>query len=196
MQRLKTTNRRRWLPWLTCALAAVGLWQLGSGLYIHAKAYLAQVLLRSAWERSLQGEARAKPWPWADTWPVARLRAPRHGIDLFVLAGASGRTLAFGPGHLPGTPLPGKPGNSVLSAHRDTHFSFLQRLAAGDELTVETADGKRYRYQVSERFIFNALDTRIVIDTPLPRLTLVTCYPFDALAPGGPLRYAVSALPM
>lgn len=53
--------------------------------------------------------------------------------------------------------------------------------------------GKRYRYRVSDSFIFNALESRIVIDTPLPRLTLVTCYPFDAIAPGGPPRYGVSA---
>ena len=56
-----------------------------------------------------------------------------------VLAGASGRTLAFGPGHVDGTPLPGEHGNAVVSGHRDTHFAFLRDLRCGDVLEVQTA---------------------------------------------------------
>ena len=79
------------------ALFGVGLWQAASGLYIHAKAILAQHLLDHAWQRARDGVAHAKPWPWADTWPVARLTA--RGLDswVYVLADASGRSLAFGP---------------------------------------------------------------------------------------------------
>jgi hypothetical protein len=64
---------------------------------------------------TLSGGETVKPWPWADTWPIARLSAPRHGVDLFVLAGATGRTLAFGPGHVDGTARPGRPGCSHVS---------------------------------------------------------------------------------
>ena len=53
-------------------LVAAGAWQLSDGLWIQAKAWLARGLIAHAWSRTLQGEARAKPWPWADTWPVAR----------------------------------------------------------------------------------------------------------------------------
>src|SRR5688500_11563212 len=56
------------------ALAAIGVWQLANGAYIHAKAWLAQRLIASAWARTLEGEREVKPWPWADTWPVARLK--------------------------------------------------------------------------------------------------------------------------
>ena len=59
------------------------------------------------------------------------------------LAGVSGRTLAFGPGHVDGTPLPGDPGNSVLSGHRDTHFAFLRELRSGDILLVSTGRDAR-----------------------------------------------------
>ena len=110
-----------------------------------AKARLAQRLIASAWNRSLVTGAAVKPWPWADTFPVARLEAPRQGAALMVLAGASERTLAFGPGHIDGTPLPGDPGNAVVSGQRNTHFAFLRELRSGDTLVVHSASGRVVR---------------------------------------------------
>ena len=89
--------------WAVAALLALGFWQLGQGAYIPAKAWLAQELMQRAWLRVNAGEDRAAPWPWADTWPVARLSATSHDVDLIVLAGGSGRTLAFS-----GRPAPGQ----------------------------------------------------------------------------------------
>jgi sortase A len=182
------------IHWLLAALAGFALWHLGQAGWIHAKARLAQYLMQAAWERSLKGEREPKPWPWADTWPVARLVAPRQGVEVFVLAGATGRTLAFGPGHLFGTAAPGAPGNSVISAHRDTHFAFLRHLAPGDELLVETADGLRRRYVVSDAEVVDRRDLRATAPEPTPRLTLITCWPFEAVSPRGPLRYVVRAV--
>src|SRR5512134_469774 len=129
-------RRRRWwrgddvgcsaLRVLVLAGVAIGLWQVGQGGWIYAKALLAQHMLQHAWARTLAGEREVRPWPWADTWPVARLRVPVHGIDLIVLDGVSGRTLAFGPGHAGGSAPPGAPGTAIISGHRDTHFRFLQ----------------------------------------------------------------------
>ena len=85
--------------------------------------------------------ARVKPWPWADTHPVARLIVPAHRVELLVLAGANGRTLAWGPGHVEGTAAPGDAGNAVVTAHRDTHFAFLRDLVPGDRIVVETPAG-------------------------------------------------------
>ena len=121
--------------------------------WIPIKAEVAQVLLKRAWHQAGNGGADAKPWPWADTWPVARLRMPERDVDLIVLAGATGRTLAFGPGHLGGTAAPGDPGNCVLSAHRDTHFSFLRYVLPGEELTLETPDGRTRVFRVTARHI-------------------------------------------
>mgnify|MGYP001812304003 FL=1 len=59
--------------WAVAALLALGFWQLGQGAYIPAKAWLAQELMQRAWLRVTAGEDRAAPWPWADTWPIARL---------------------------------------------------------------------------------------------------------------------------
>ena len=111
-----------------------------------------------------------------------------------VLAGAGGRTLAFGPGHVTATPLPGEEGNAVVSGHRDTHFAFMQRLRAGDRVVVETREGQRRRYVVRRTFVVDHRETWVAEDAGDTRLTLVTCYPFDAIRPGGPLRYVVSAL--
>jgi len=174
-------------------LTLAGMWQLGGGVYIRAKAVLAQILVRDAWERTLGGERQARPRPWADTWPVARLEVPEQRIDLFVLAGANGRTIAFGPGHLFGTALPGEEGNSVIGGHRDTHLHFLRDTKTGTELRVQRPDGTWRRYRVEAAAVLDAADVWVTRQDGPTRITLVTCYPFDALRTGGPERYVVFA---
>ena len=175
-------------------LLGLGAWHAAQGLYIEGKARLAQHLVLRAWRAARAGANHARPWPWADTEPVARLVVPRRHVDLVILAGASGRTLAFGPGHLTGTPLPGEEGNAVVSGHRDTHFSFLSRLEPGDELAVERRDGRWRRYVVTGAEVVDRSEMRLLRHTGDTRLTLITCYPFATLRPGGPLRYVVTAL--
>jgi len=174
-------------------LASIGFWELGHGAWIHAKAWLAQLLLQRAWERTLRGEAAAKPWPWADTWPVARLRVPGHGVDLIVLSGVSGRTLALGPGHAPDSALPGALGTEIVTAHRDTHFRFLERVRRGDEVFVEAPGGLIVRFLVQELSVVDSRSAVIRGDPSAAALVLMTCYPFDAFVAGGPLRYVVTA---
>jgi sortase A len=176
-----------------CGLVAGASWQLAQAGYIHTKAVLAQHLLERSWQHSLQGAGAVRPWPWADTWPVARLRVVRVGVDEIVLAGSSGRTLAFGPAHVDGTALPGRPGLSVIAGHRDTHFEFLRDLVIGDELQVDRPDGGRVSYQVSDLAVIDASLDRMTLDDAADRLELITCFPFDAVVPGGPLRYRVLA---
>ena len=190
--RATRSGRTRWLA-LMVLLGGAGLACLGGGLYIYAKAGLAQVLLHSAWVRSQETGAAAKPWPWADMHPVARLIAPAQDTDVLVLSGASGRTLAFGPGHMSGSANPGDPGNSVITAHRDTHFRFLQRLANGDTLIVEGRNGSRRHFHVRRTYVADFRALNIPRDTLQPTLTLVTCFPFDAINPGGSMRFVVVA---
>ncbi|PLY13393.1 MAG: class GN sortase [Sedimenticola sp.] len=170
-------------------------WHLGQGMYIEAKAWLAQVLLQQAWSDTLTGEQQVRPWPWADTWPVARLRQPRLSVDQIVLAGASGRTLAFGPGHLFGSAQPGGSGQSVISGHRDTHFRFLQDLRIGDRIELTTRQGDVLQYAVYQREVTHEDDTQVLYREGRD-LTLITCYPFDAIVPGGSQRFVVSAAPV
>jgi sortase A len=174
-------------------LLGLGFWHLGNGAYIPAKAWLAQELMQRAWLRAGQDIDRPTPWPWADTWPVARLRSKARDVDLIVLAGGSGRTLAFGPGHLSASAMPGETGNTVIAGHRDTHFRFLRNLEKGERLSVESVQGQRHVYEVLSTNVVDARKGGLVLDTDTPMLTLVTCYPFEAREAGGPLRYIVTA---
>ncbi len=182
-----------------CALAvlllAFGGWQVGEAAWIHAKAGLAQILIKRAWTDTQNGAERSKPWSWADTWPVAQITVPRLRVDQIVLAGASGRTLAFGPGHMGGTALPGGDGVSVINGHRDTHFRFLQNLRSGDAMTVTDRTGARRSFRVTKTQIVDSDSSGLRIEDDESWLALVTCYPFDAVDPGGPLRYVVYAEP-
>src|SRR5262249_27061827 len=108
------------------AALAMGLACLGHSGWIRAKALVAQQLIGNAWQRAQAGNAGAKPWWWADTYPVAKLTLIRSSQVLMVLEGSSGRNLAFGPAHDPASVLPGERGNSVIEGHRDTHFGALQ----------------------------------------------------------------------
>lgn len=188
-------TRKAWRA-LPVVLLAVGAWQLGQGGWIHLKAYLAQQLLQRAWARTLAGETDVRPWPWADTWPVARLRVPAHGADLIVLEGTSGRTLAFGPGHAPGSAPPGAPGTAVVGGHRDTHFRFLGRVRVGDAVVLDVPGRPPAGFVVRETAVVHARTATIRREADRTVLALVTCYPFDALRPGGPLRYVVIAEPV
>jgi sortase A len=172
------------------------LWQIGEGSWIYAKARLAQYLLQRAWSRTLAGETTVKPWPWADTWPVARLTVPSKHIDLIILNGAYGRTLAFGPGYAESSSFPGSPGTTILTGHRDTHFEFLKQLKQDDEIMLETAAGITQRYLVQDSQIVDARTASIDLRDGEDQLVLVTCYPFDAIVPGGALRYVVTAVEM
>ena len=175
------------------SLAAAGALCFAHGAWMLAKAQLAQVLLERAWARTLHGEQGVKPWRWADTWPVAKIEFPRQRASYIVLAGASGRTMAFGPGHVDGTAPPESIGNCVISAHRDTQFAVLRVVEVGDPIVLQTRDGKAIRYRVLEHRIANKTDTSLLEPSRGRILTLITCFPFDAIRPGGPLRYVVIA---
>lgn len=171
----------------------VGLGLTGKGTYIRAKADLAMFLLRSSWQETIEKGVDIKPWPWADTWPVARLIVPEHEIDLVVLEGDSGNVLAFGPGHMPLSSLPGQPGNAIISGHRDTTFRFLEKVKIGDKITMQTQEGSMVPFKVVATRIIDEAVLDMNIETDVPLVTLVTCYPFDAVVSGGPERYLVFA---
>jgi len=176
-------------------LAGLGCWQTASGIWIHAKAELAQVLLERAWEKTLAGDAQARPWPWADTWPVARLHIPSRDIDVIVLQGDSGRSLAFAPGMAAGSAAPGQPGTTLISAHRDTHFKNIADIQPGEQIELETPSGN-WRYRVLYTDVVDARHSGISGDPLHDELVLVTCYPFTALVHGGPFRLVIRTEPV
>jgi len=181
-------------------LITLSLQQLGMGGYIYAKAELAQHLIESAWQKTLAGEHQVKPWSWADTWPVAKLNFEKYDIELYILAGDNGRTLAFGPGYRFGTDLPGvqynrdNSGNSIISGHRDTHFSFLRDVKLADKFEIQNKTGELIKYRITKTEVVSVDDEMEFEHNTNSKITLVTCYPFDTFVPGGKLRYIVTAI--
>lgn len=174
---------------------AIGFALVGEAVWIHGKAQAAQLLIGAAWHRGRALSRTASPWPWADTRPIAELTwgAGSSASTFMVLEGSSGRNLAFGPVHDAASVVPGRLGNSVIEGHRDTHFKILRGAALGDHLSIGALDGSQTQFVVTDVRVVDSRRTRIVLDADNARLTLVTCYPFDALVPGGPLRWVVTA---
>lgn len=175
---------------LKVILLVLGCYQFGQGTYIYTKAITAQWLVARAWQQTTNQDTQIKPWSWADTWPVARLTM--NDRELYALEGSDGSTLAFGPGHMIQTPMPGAIGNSVIVGHRDTHFARLQDVKNDDIIQVETPQG-RFEYKVREIRIAHEDQVNVIADSPLSLLTLITCYPFNSIGPNPEYRYVVRA---
>jgi sortase A len=110
---------------------------------------------------------------------LGMIRIPSIDVDWVLFGGVLPSTLNQGPGHMPWTPLPGQPGNAVISGHRTTHgapFSDLDQLSPGDVIEVETAIGV-HQYTVRESFIVTPYDVWVTDPKPGAWLTLTTCHP-------------------
>ena len=189
---LFVSSLRRSRYTIAALLALTGVALCGQGLWIHAKAILAQVLLEGAFAQTLVAGKPVKPWSWADTWPEARIEVPRLGKSAIVLHGSSGQALAFGPGHVERTPDAGDPGTAIYAAHRDTHFAFLGAVAIGDEIRVTRHNGATFRFRVTGTEVLRWDASGIDPLAPGRRLVLATCWPLDGKF-SGPLRYLVRA---
>jgi sortase A len=173
-------------------LVGISLTLFGNSFYIYAKAQVAQVLLERAFSQSLVTGKPVKAWSWADTYPAARIRIDRIGADTIVLQGASGEALAFGPALLNETSRPGERGTSVIAAHRDTHFAFLQKVKVGDLIRVTRDDGREFIYRATNMRVVDANSSGIDRHASGFHLVLSTCYPFGAIT-HGTQRYLVEA---
>jgi sortase A len=174
------------------AILVAGALIAAQALYIPAKAQVAQVLMSSAWERQLSTGSPARPWPWADFTPTAKLVFPRQSRSILAVSDASGESLAFGPTLMAASVRPGERGVAVFAAHRDTHFAFLGSVKPGDEIEVQLPHGKEtFRVTGSEvvRWDASGIQTH---DGGMPRIALVTCWPLNAKV-SGPMRYVVWA---
>ncbi len=177
---------------LLIAVSLAGIARIAAGAMIPAKAVVAQVLLERAFDRSVTLHRPVKPWPWADMAPVARIAVPRLGIDRIVLNTGSGQAMAFGPTLLPAAAGIGKPGTTVIAAHRDTHFRFLKDVRKGDVITIEGLDGVKHSYTVTGAEVVR-WDRFAIVRGEGQHLDLATCYPFGAIR-HGPLRYVLHAV--
>lgn len=131
---------------------------------------------------------RVAPKLAAGTW-LAKLEAPKVHLQATVLEGTDEGTLAKAAGHIEGTALPGPQGNIGIAGHRDTVFRPVRRLDLGDDLILTTAD-RVYRYRIMRTEIVNPEEVWVLGKMRQPTLTLVTCYPFNAIG-HAPKRYIV-----
>lgn len=179
----------------TIAALALGycLW-----VYVDAKLYQVREARRFAGELRSKAAARA-PAPVSTTPApapqsgsiVGRLVIPRVGVSVMVVEGVDARELKRAAGHIPGTALPGEPGNVGIAAHRDTFFRPLRSIARNDTITVSTLAGA-YRYRVVSTKIVRPEDVQVLSPTGRNTLTLVTCFPFYYVGPA-PKRFIVRA---
>ena len=185
--------RRKIILALAAILFLTGSAVMIGSLMIPAKARLSAVLIGRAWGRALAGDRDARPWPWMDSVPVARLEVPDLGKDLVVMRGVSGEVLAFAPGWHEGSDPPGSGGITVISAHRDTHFGFLRNLRKGQEIILTGTDGAARHYGVEDLAVVQEPEIRVDVSEKAGILLLTTCYPFAGWQPGGDMRFVVVA---
>ncbi len=183
-------------------LLAIGLGVLGYVGWEYASGALARDRARAEWERvmareavmlanaSLEAPVHAPLRPGA---PMARLLIPRIDLDEVVVHGVEDRQLNAGPGHLPGSPLPGAVGNSVVSAHRDRHFRRLGELAIGDTVITETRYHRVF-WVITDQKVVHATRPAL-FQTDDPTLTLTTCWPLR-LVGSAPDRLLLTAKPL
>jgi sortase A len=122
---------------------------------------------------------------------LGEIELTRIGVTAMILEGTDDRTLRRAVGHIPGTPLPGQPGNVGIAGHRDTFFRALRNVRHDDEITLMTLDGS-YRYRVKSISVVEPEDTQVLDNSGGDILTLVTCYPFYFVGPA-PRRFIVRA---
>jgi sortase A len=158
---------------------------------------------RAAWDtaaasRAVAASRRAVSEPGgqrltAHGAPVAHLVIPSIGLDEIVLEGVDANALNSGPGHVPGSALPGERGNSVISAHRDRHFSGFGSLKIGDLIETESASHDD-RWRITALKVIDK-DSPALFTTTDATLTLTTCWPIRFLGTA-PERLIITAKPV
>ncbi|WP_371195683.1 class GN sortase [Glaciecola sp. SC05] len=191
MQLLSKPAGKQRFKALALTVFILGLVFLMKGTYIQLKAALAQHLMANTWQESQHTGILRAPWPWADTEVVGKLQYLNQ--EQFVLAGESGRNLAFGPTLMSASSSLDEHGNTVIVGHRDTHFRELQHLALGDTILVHSILGKTL-YEVTEHAVIKHTDVAVLAPTDVSVLTLITCYPFSSITADPNLRYVVRAI--
>jgi sortase A len=194
---------RRGLRWLERLFLLVAVICLGYYGYTSVESSLYQSFENRELDEILQNAQARAGLPNAQTAPavarhvpvngapIGRIEIPRLHVSTIIRAGSDARTLRLAVGYIPGTALPGEPGNIGLAGHRDTFFRRLRDIRPDDEIRIVTPGGS-YTYRVERTRIVNPTDVWVLDPTPRPALTLVTCYPFTYIG-SAPQRFIVRA---
>jgi len=110
---------------------------------------------------------------------IGSIEIPSIGLTRSMYEGIGLSTLDYGPGHWPGTAMPGETGNAVIAGHRVSHhadFRNLQVMSPGDEVIFNTGSG-RHVYSVVSTEIVQPDALWIIDQTSAPTATLFACHP-------------------
>ena len=171
---------------------------MGGLLCLHSswfpiKGWLSQQLISYSWHETISLHQKIKPWPWADTFPIAKLQFKRLEENIVVLNGGDPTTLAFSAGAV--APFNqtnnGKP--FVVAGHRDSHFAFLEDVLMKDVISMTDQHGKSQLYQVEAIDIVDASSSELPILANDSSLILITCYPFESIGSDANERYVITA---
>jgi sortase A len=135
-------------------------------------------------DRRLAYAARALNRRTADGEPLGRIRMPSIGVSTVVVAGTDTASLRLGPGHYPGTPLPGARGTVAIAGHRTTYgapFRRLDRLGRGDRVELRMPYGT-FVYRVEQRRIVAPTAVWVTRRASYDRLILSACHPLYSAA--------------
>lgn len=186
------------------------LFLLGSLLCLHAswlpaKGWISQALISYSWQQSLAHQKvlqqpitnhnpiAIKPWPWADTFPIAELSFARLEKNIVILNGGDPTTLAFSAGAIaPFNQINGVT-PFVVAGHNDSHFSFLENIQMKDIISMRDQHGKSQLYQVEAIDIIDASTGQFPILANDSSLILITCYPFNTIGNNSDERYVITA---
>ncbi len=149
------------------AFVAWQFWGTSLGTARAQSLFRAQIVADGFPSRTIRGDA------------LGFIRIPKLAVDVAFVEGVGPEDLADGPGHYPGTALPGEWGNVAIAGHRTTHgapFWAIDTLRPGDVIEVQTRAGT-FTYRVRWVRIAAPDDTSMLGPTDVASLTLTTCYP-------------------
>jgi sortase A len=116
--------------------------------------------------------------------PVGKLLIDRIGLSSVVVEGTDAGDLRKGPGHYPGTPLPGQRGTVGIAGHRTTYgapFRKLDKVRPGDEIVIVMPYG-RFTYKVERTRIVPPTAIWVTQRVSYDRLILSACHPLYSAA--------------
>lgn len=178
---------------LSKALVVSGLLLSANASWLPIKGWLSQQLISQSWQETQQNQGQVKPWPWADTFPLAKLAIPRLKQQLVVLNGGDPTTLAFSAGAI--APFNDMTGHQpiVIAGHNDSHFSFLEDILMDDIISLTDKFGQNQLYIVEAINIIDASSGEMPLLADDTSLTLITCYPFNHAITNSNERYVITA---
>ena len=203
------------------ALVIVGTLLCIQASWLPFKAWLSQQLINHSWQQSMAAQKHLqaqqqnhaqdntsphnlnsynltkkiaiKPWPWADTYPIAELVFQRLDKSIVVLNGGDPTTLAFSAGAVAPFNQPNVTKPFVVAGHRDSHFSFLEDVTIRDIISLTDAQGQAQLFKVASIDIVDASAGQLSLIDNEQSLVLITCYPFSGIGNDSDERYVITA---